>query len=108
MRTRKIALVALAVVLLIPAFLLTSKDVFVDGLNCGAALFPRDAAQFTQSTGDVANDDFQRQAIAEECSRAHTRQWFFAGLCLVASAALLIVAWRLKPKEPRFPGDPVI
>src|SRR6478672_3663627 len=104
MRTRQIVLVALAVVLLAPAFLLTTKDVFVDGQNCGAALFPRDTSQLTEASGDLGNDEFHREAIEAQCSHAHTRQWFFAGLCVAASIVLVVVALRWKAKEPRFPG----
>jgi hypothetical protein len=108
MRRRRIILTALSVILLVPAFFLTTKDVFVDEANCGAALFPRDTSQLIQSTGDAANDEFAAEALAEQCSREHTRQWFFAALFVALAVTSAVFAYRSKEREPRFPGDPVI
>jgi hypothetical protein len=108
MRRRRILLTTLSVILLLPAFFLTTKDVFVDNENCGAALFPRNTSQLIQSTGDAADDEFQAEALAEQCSRDHSRQWFFAALFLGLALVSAVFAYRSKDREPRFPGDPVI
>ena len=108
MPLRRIVLLVLAVLFVVPALFLATKDVFVEGQNCGSAVLRKDTSQLTEDTGDIIENDFNAEVLAEQCGRSIFRQRFFTVVLLLVAAALVVVAFRWKPEEPQFPGDSVI
>ena len=108
MPVRRIVLLVLAVLLVILGLFLATKDIFAEGQNCGSAVLRKNTSQLTEDTGDIIQNDFNSEKLAEECGRNILRQRFLTGMFLVVAVGLVVAAYRRKPEEPRFPGDPVI
>lgn len=108
MTRRRVLLSALAVAIAVGTFLAATTDVFVDGQNCGAALFPKDLEQTPQPADDPIEEDFEVEALRARCSQAITRQRILAVLGVVAVAAVAVAAFRWRPRPRPLPGDPVV
>jgi hypothetical protein len=108
MPMRRIVLLMLAVLFVVPALFLATKDVFADGQNCGSAVLRKNTSQLTEDTGDIIENDFNAEKLSDECDRNILRQRFLTAIVLVVAGTLVVIAYRWRPEEPRFPGDSVI
>jgi hypothetical protein len=108
MPKRRIVLLVLAALLVVPTFLFATTDVFAEGQNCGSAVLRRNTSQLTEDTGDLIQNDFNAEVLSEECGRNILRQRFLTALCLIIAVVLVVLAYRWKPAEPRFPGDSIV
>jgi hypothetical protein len=108
MPVRRIVLLVLAGLLVVAGLFLATKDVFAEGQNCGSAVLRKNTSQLTEDTGDIIQNDFNAEQLADECGRNILRQRFLVGLILLVAVGLVVAAYRRKPDEQRFPGDPVV
>jgi hypothetical protein len=108
MPVRRIVLLVLAVLLVILGLFLATKDIFAEGQNCGSAVLRKNTSQLTEDTGDIIQNDSNTEQLAEECSRNILRQRFLTGTIILVAVGLVVIAYRRKPEEPRFPGDSVV
>lgn len=95
-------------VAIVASFVLSLTDTFFEDRNCGSALLPRDAATVVVDTGDVAEDDFAYQRIVSGCAQRVSARRFLCFVLLLGGIASGLGASRLRPVEPRFPGDPIV
>jgi hypothetical protein len=108
MPARRILLFVIAGLLMIPAFLFATTDVFAEGQNCGSAILRKNTSALTEDTGDIIENDFNAETLSEECGRDILRQRLLTAVFLIAAVVVLVIAYRWKPAEPRFPGDSII
>lgn len=93
---------------IVACVVLSLTDTFFEDRNCGSALLPRDAATVITDTGDIAEDDFAYQRIVSGCAHEISARRFLCFVLLLGGIASGIGASRLRPPEPRFPGDPIV
>ena len=104
----RIALRLLAAACLAVAAMIVVHDVAVGEVNCGSAIFARDAGSQTFVTGNVADDDFARQQIVDECGHLILRQRYLTALALGAMGVATWLARRPDDRPAPLPGDPVV
>jgi hypothetical protein len=108
MPKRRLVLLILAALMMIPAFLFATTDVFAEGQNCGSAIIRKNTSELTEDTGDIIENDSNAEQLSEECGRNILRQRFAMVVFLLIAIVLVVVAYRWKPDEPRFPGDSIV
>jgi len=105
---RRVILTVAGVLFLIPAFFFLTTDLFVGDVNCGTAMVPRDTDALVLQTGDLIEDDFAAEALRGECSQRVFRNRVITIGMVGLAVALFVAASRSKPKDERFPGDPIV
>jgi hypothetical protein len=108
MPKRRIVMLVLAALFLVPGLFLATKDVFAEGQNCGSAVLRKNTTQLTEDTGDIIDNDFNAEKLSKECDQNIVRQRFLTAIFLLIAVVPVVIAYRSKPAEPRFPGDSVI
>jgi hypothetical protein len=108
MSLRSSVFVVLCAVLTVGAFLLATSDAHADRRNCGSAVLPRDTTNLGLDTGNVSIDDFSVQEVADDCNQVILRQRYLTALAVGGAIATGVAGGRIRRREERFPGDPII
>jgi hypothetical protein len=108
MSHRTSLLVVLCAVLTVGAFLLATSDAHADERNCGSAVLPRDTTNLGLDTGNVAVDDFSVEEVADDCNQAILRQRYLTAVAVAGAIGAGVAAGRIRRREQRFPGDPIV
>jgi hypothetical protein len=107
MPRHRVVLLTLAVLALLPAVYLATKDVRFHERACGTALFTSDPNKGQTLTGNREDDDLQQQIYSSSCAHRILAQRFMAFVPAAIAFALWLAAMRWQPRD-RIPGDSVI
>ena len=107
MQRHRVVLLTLAVLVMLPAAYLATKDVRFQDRDCGTAILTSDPNKGAIETGNRVDDDFRQEVYSSSCAHRVMGQRLLILLPVSVAIGLWIAAMRWHPRE-RIPGDSVI